>query len=191
MKTFLIFPPNLRRPRASVLRRDGFTLIEMMMVITILAMVAVLVMPMLTDNTRLRLQAGASIVISDLELAQVMTMAQPDRPVLVRFDNANSRYWLAYADNPGDPITHPQSGEPYLVSFGSGRASSVGDILLNARLGTGGTDLRFAPHGGLEQFGLAPNINLGIPQGDRTYWIIVEIDTSTGSMSQSYLTTGG
>lgn len=158
-----------------------------MMVVSIIAMVAVIVLPMLTNNTRLRLQAAAAIVSSDIELAQVMTMAQPDEPIIVRFDNANARYWLAHLDSPDTPISHPQTGEPYLVEFGTGRARTVGSVILNARLSlSGNNDLRFAPHGGLHNFSFTPAINIGIPQSDQIHWIRIRIDTNTGSMSEVF-----
>ncbi len=162
------------------------------MVVSIIAMVAVIVLPMFTDNTRLRLQAAAAIVSSDIELAQVMTMAQPDEPIIVRFDNNAAQYWLAHLDSPNTPIAHPQTGEPYLVEFGTGRARTVGSVVLNARLSLGGNnDLRFAPHGGLHDFSFAPNINIGVPRGGQVQWIRIRIDSNTGSMSEDFFTSSG
>ena len=105
-------------------RRCGFTLIEMLMTITIVAVLAAVVLPQLTDDGRLRLSAASSVLISDIELAQMMTITHPDRPVLVWFDTQDT-YWLAYADTPKEPILRPGTTAPYVVQLGKGRMFSA------------------------------------------------------------------
>ena len=70
--------------------RAGFSLVEVMVVLTIMATVAVLVLPEGSGEDRLRVMGAADIIASDIELAQVMTISYPDEPVIVKFDVGSS-----------------------------------------------------------------------------------------------------
>src|SRR5688572_18314175 len=83
----------------------AFTLLEMLVTMVIAATVAAIVAPMFSDDSRLRVMAASSIVASDIELAQVMTISRPDKPVVVSFDADGATYWLAYASSPGTALT--------------------------------------------------------------------------------------
>ena len=69
--------------------RCGFTLIDLMVTIAVLAVAAAVIVPGVSNNDRLRLMAAANVMTSDLELAQVMTISFPNDPIVVRFDPDN------------------------------------------------------------------------------------------------------
>ncbi len=71
----------------------GFTLIELLMTMTIIAVLAAVVLPKFTDSGRLRVSAASSVLTSDIQLAQVMTISHPDRPVVVYFETKRQN-WL-------------------------------------------------------------------------------------------------
>ena len=78
-------------------RQRGFTLIEVLVTLTIIAVVAAMVLPAFNNSERGRLIAATRILRADLELAAVMTITDPANPVVVRFDPIAGQYWLAYA----------------------------------------------------------------------------------------------
>lgn len=166
-------PVTIRMHRA-------FTLFEVLMTITIIAIVAMIVAPSFSDDTILRLRAASSLLRSDIEMAQVMTIAYPDDPVIVRFNPDNDQYWLAPASAPDTPLTRPDTGDPYLVVFGSGRASSATGVTFSL-IDVDSNTLTFNPQGGLEDFTASPTITLVL--GKRT--IDLDIAPSTGTISET------
>ena len=159
--------------------RRGFTLMELMMTITIIIVVGVLVMPKLSDDTQLRLVAAASILTSDIELAQVMTISHPADAVVVQFDPDNDQYWLAYADVPDSPIPRPDNGRPYLIVFGQDRARSAAGVSLSLTEVTDNT-LAFDAQGGVADISAQPVIRLSL--GSR--FIDLQIAATTGTITQ-------
>lgn len=139
--------------------RRGFTLLELMVCVTILAVAAVVVTPMFRDGDRLQVVAAARILASDIELAQVMTISFPDQPVVVRFEPAESMYWLAYSFDPETPIYRAGTEEFYLVRMGVGRASAAAGVTMALEEIDDNT-LAFNPQGGLMDFTAAPGIEL-------------------------------
>jgi prepilin-type N-terminal cleavage/methylation domain-containing protein len=160
-------------------RCSGFTLLEMLITITILAVVASVVTPMFSDDNRLRLLAASSVIASDIELAQVMTISYPDQPVVVRFDASKQMYWLAYTLDPETPILRENTGEPYVVVIGQGRASSAQHVGLTIADMTN-DGLEFAASGGLAYFTAAPKIELSRNGAALT----LTISQNTGSITE-------
>jgi len=160
--------------------RPAFTLLEVLVVITIIAAVAALVLPTFNDDSRLRLMAAAAVMTSDIELAQVMTISQPDDPVIVRFEPARNRYHLAWADTPGTPMTRQATDETYRVTMGIGRAATAEGVTFTTADVTDDI-LAFNPQGGMLDFASSPRITLSLD--GRT--ITLDISPSTGSITET------
>jgi prepilin-type N-terminal cleavage/methylation domain-containing protein len=160
--------------------RRGFTLIEFMMVIVIIAMTAAVVVPQMSDDEGLRLDATAEVIQSDIELAQVMNIADPDRPIVVRFQARRNKYWLAEEAVPDTPILREDNGQPYLVTLGSGRALSAIGVDLSVADMTADT-LYFNSQGGLNDFSKTPGITLAL-NGKA---ITLTVNPTTGTISRS------
>ena len=64
----------MMRPNAT---SRGFSLTEMLITVSVIGVATALVVPSMRDETRLRLLAAATVLASDLEAAQVMTIADP------------------------------------------------------------------------------------------------------------------
>ena len=155
----------------------AFTLMELMVSIAILAMVAATVAPLLGDDRGLRVIAAARILSSDIELAQVLTIAKPEEPVVVRFDPAKATYWLAYAFDTETPILRSDSGDPYLVELGVGRARSALDVALTLD-GLTNDMLEFESSGALTDFTATPMIELS----SGPHSVTISISPMTGSI---------
>ena len=172
-------------------RRSAFTLVELLMVAAIAIMLAAMVLPQLQDTDGVHLIAAARMLRSDIELAQVMTISNPARPIVLRFelgdldnDTFFPEYWLATAADPETPITRPGTGTPYHVEFGAGPASDARGVTL-AFTGLLGETLGFNPQGGVD-VAYAPGalaIKLFRPPDNR--WIRLSISSITGTITET------
>ena len=102
--------------------RRGIGMIELVMVLAIIAMATMLALPTLGSDTSVRADAAARLLRSDIEYAQVHSIANPGAPLGVVLAPDGTGYWLARSDQPNTPIMRTDSQEPYLVTFGEGRA---------------------------------------------------------------------
>lgn len=160
--------------------RAGFTLIDLMVALTIMVVAALVVIPGLSDDTRMRLMAASRVVMSDIEMAQVMTITNPQAPVIVKFDPDQSRYFLAYAATPDTPLKRSNTEQDYEVTLGEGRASSAEDVMLavtDMDLDT----LVFDAHGGVQDISTNPVITLST--GSK--WIKLTIAPTTGTITET------
>jgi prepilin-type N-terminal cleavage/methylation domain-containing protein len=137
----------------------AFTLLELVVVMVIVATVASMVLPTMSDDRRLRLIAASSLISSDIELAQVMTISHPDEPIVVRFDPSASTYWLALEATPDTPISRDDNGQPYTVTFGSGRAGGAAGVTFTIDEMDDNT-LGFNAQGGVADFMSEPKVLL-------------------------------
>ena len=160
--------------------RSAFTLIEMLITLTVMAAIAATVAPMLSDDSRLRVMAASSIISSDIELAQVMTIAHPDQPVVVRFNPNTNTYWLAYSATPNTPLPREDNGESYTVTLGEGRARGATGVKFVLEQATNNT-IGFAAHGGLTDFTQTPLVK--VSKGTRG--IQLAVAPNTGSITES------
>lgn len=165
--------------RRSRLHR-AFSLLEVLVSLTILALIGAMVLPGFNNEHQLRVMAAASILTSDIEYAQVLNITTPDMPVIVRIDPDNARYWLAYEWSPNTPIPREDTGEPYLVEFGTGRASAAQGVSITV-VDPDHETFGFDPQGSVKDAATAPVITL--TQGTES--ITTTIALSTGSISQA------
>ncbi len=162
-------------------RRWAFTLVDLLVTLTVLSVIAVVVVPLLADDTQSRLDAAARIMRSDLELAQVMTISDPARPVKVGFETPGCRtpstpptYELLYAD--GAPIQSPC----YAVYFGEGRAAAARGVTLSL-VNVAGGQITFNGLGGLEGSAPAPAFRLEL----HGRFIVLSISPATGIVTET------
>jgi hypothetical protein len=153
----------------------------MFVTVALVAIVAASVLPALSDDTRLRLMAASAVIASDIELAQTMTISQPDDAVVVRFAANKNSYWIAPATDTETPITREVSGEPYEIELGKGRASSADGVTFV--LHDMGTDmLEFNAQGGLRSFVNTPVVELRLG----TQKVSLSVNPTTGSITETY-----
>lgn len=164
--------------------RTAFTLFEMLVAVSILAIFAVVVLPRMSDERMLRNRAASSILISDIEYAQTLNITYPDDPVIVRFSADGDRYWLAYEETPNQPLTRQDTGETYEVVWGQGRAMPASGIELEFDDLPDET-LAFNAQGGLQDFRISPRIIIR-PKGSApgTQEIELRIAPTTGRITE-------
>lgn len=154
---------------------EGFTLIEMLIVISVMLILGAMVAPMMTQTAATRLASAAQLLAADLSYAQVESISHGDDPRVVVFDTANATYRIAASSDTATPITNPIGNQPYEVTFGSGRAREMGGVTLQS-VSVGGDDtLGFGIYGELDQT-VAASVTL---ESDG-FTLVVTVDPVTG-----------
>ena len=166
--------------------RQAFTLFEMLVTVALVAIVAAAALPALSDDTRLRLMAASAVMVSDIELAQTMTISRPQDAVVVRFDADKNTYWIAPVTDTETPITRDLSGEPYSVELGKGRASSADGVTFTL-LDMNSDMLAFNSQGGLSSFINTPIVELRLG----SQMVSLSVNPTTGSITETYSTITG
>lgn len=112
-------------------RRRGFTLIELVVVTTVVAVLAAISIPKLLSFNARRVYIAAHELASHIKLARDTAMAT-QRRTWVDFDTSADSYSV-YIEDPDDPgrgnrlwMTHPVTGGNFQVILGSGDAAGVG-----------------------------------------------------------------
>jgi len=104
--------------------RDGFTLVEIIMVVIILSIAAMIAIPFAVSGSGTQLKSAANIIAADLEYAKSMAISRAKKYSVV-FDTADESYRIE--DVNGTIINHPvKKGFPYEVNFAAdGRLNRV------------------------------------------------------------------
>ncbi|MHC4564080.1 MAG: hypothetical protein ACYS8X_15085 [Planctomycetota bacterium] len=117
---------------------------------------------------------------SDIELAQLMTIANPEEPTVVRLQSGTGEYWLASAAAPEVPIDRADVPAGYRVIFGQGDAVHAAGVTIAATDIDNGI-LAFNAQGGIENLTSEPTVLLTL--GSR--WIKLHIAPTTGAITES------
>ena len=103
----------MRSPRKSPDSPAGFTLVEILVVVVILAIAAAVVVPHILDTGDFQAVAAARLVACDLQYAQNVAITS-QVPVTVTFDVSGNSYTLS---NASGPLIHPMSKTAYTADF--------------------------------------------------------------------------
>lgn len=164
--------------RSRRLLAQAFTLIEVLIVVTVVAIIASMVGPMLGDTAAAQLRAAAQMVVADLEFAQLASVSHGEDTRVVVFDTANATYYIGTQTSPTTPLVNPIDGKDYLVQFGSGRASALNDVSISAYALGGDDHIGFGIYGQLDQT-VAASITLAAAGNTVT----ITLDPITGEAS--------
>jgi len=93
---------------------SGFTVIEILVVVVIIAIAAMIAVPMMTSGASMQIRSAANVIAADLEYAKSMAISRQNIYAVV-FDKDNDSYQI---EGPNGIIDHPvKKGFQYLVSF--------------------------------------------------------------------------
>lgn len=77
-------------------RRAGYTLVEMLIVVTMLGLAAAMVIPSISSASSLRVQGALRSIVADITVAQSDAVAfQRQRALVFRYGSDNGRYIMA------------------------------------------------------------------------------------------------
>ncbi len=109
--------------RRADVNRSGFTLIELMMVMIIMAIAAMIVVPVVTGASGYQISSAARLVAADIEYARQLAITTGLVHSVV-FDAAGESYQIQ--DNAGNVVSHPlRPGTDYIQHFPSSSLSKV------------------------------------------------------------------
>lgn len=105
---------NTNKVLVSAGTSHGFTMIEIMVVVVILAITAMLAVPMLSSASSVQLRSAANMIAADLEYAKSMAISRQKNYTVV-FNELSESYQIEDANG---IIDHPvKKGFTYVVNF--------------------------------------------------------------------------
>jgi len=123
-------------------RGRGFTIIEILIVVVIIAIAAMMAVPMVGSADSMQVRSAADVIAADLEYARSMAISR-QREYTVVFNESNESYQL---EDSSGVIEHPvRKGFQYIVDFGSSSQLNKIDIV-DAAFG-GASRISFKPSG--------------------------------------------
>lgn len=104
--------------------RNGFTLVEIIIVVVILGIAALMAIPMLSSAADIQVRAAANRIAADLDYAKGLAITH-QRAYSVVFDVSGESYEIQ--DNIGNPVKNPvRPSDDFVVDFSAdGRLSQV------------------------------------------------------------------
>jgi type II secretory pathway pseudopilin PulG len=156
-------------------RQGGVTMIEIVVTLACMAIAAMIVLPVVSDNSAERLRGAVQILVADLEFAQSQSMSHGDNPRLLVIESDNLGYRIATKSTPATPVNNPLGGDPYVTRFGAGRATTLNGVSVGSYSFGGDDKLGFGVLGQLDQSTAA---TITLVCGSRS--IQVTIDPTTG-----------
>ena len=104
-------------------RTDGFTLIELMVVLVILAISAAILVPMASSGASMQLRSAVNSVAADLEYAKSLAIGTGQMHGVEFFPDSES---YQIQDKDGNVVSHPVNRTSYVVNFSTdGRLDRV------------------------------------------------------------------
>jgi prepilin-type N-terminal cleavage/methylation domain-containing protein len=105
--------PAIREMRNQAKRARGFSLMEMMVVLTILGILAAVVIPYFETTAVDQLQAGATVLVADIDYARSLAIANGSDYRLT-FQPATNRYQLTHSGS--NSLLHALPSSPFKLS---------------------------------------------------------------------------
>ncbi|MDO8303423.1 MAG: GspH/FimT family pseudopilin [Sedimentisphaerales bacterium] len=97
------------------IQKNGFTLVEILIVVAILAIAMAMAVPMFSGAADFQLQSGANMIAADLEYAKSMAISTQQQHGVI-FDTGAETYSVVNSSD--TPLSHPvKKGFPYTIDF--------------------------------------------------------------------------
>ena len=109
--------------------RRGFTLAELMVVISVISMSALVLIPAVGDGQRTALRGAAELLAADIEDTQARMLADPLHPTCLYVNEAGDGWHLAPRASPMPPLLG-RDGQPRSRRFGEGAIAHAGALKL-------------------------------------------------------------
>jgi prepilin-type N-terminal cleavage/methylation domain-containing protein len=129
---------------ARPVRRRGFTLVEILMVVLILGIASAIIAPQVNTRNDVKVRAAARLLVADLLYAQNLAIAQ-QKDVYVKFDDAAENYRLMSDPAAGSEIKHPiTKADKFITQFGAAADSRMSNVNIQSAV-FNGVDTTYRP----------------------------------------------
>ena len=108
------------------LKRQGFTLVEIIIVVVILAIASLMAIPMVSNAADMQVRSAANRIAADLDYAKGMAITHQQSYSVV-FNPSGESYQIQ--DESGTVIEHPVNPGNFVVNFSTDRNLSRVDIV--------------------------------------------------------------
>ena len=159
--------------------RRAFSFAELLIVISILAIVSALVVPLAGDEDATGVRAAAELLAADIEDIQARSLAEPGQTSSLIPHADSSGWYIARTSEPGQPI-NGVDGRPLIRRFGSDAlAGSAAVVFTVPSLSSSG--LAFDDQGAPLALSEAITFRLATP--DDSLELGVRVSAATGRVS--------
>ncbi len=156
----------------------GYTLVETVIIVAVLAIAALLVIPVVSEDGQVRLRQAAELLAADIDHARIESMGAAADPCIIVFDSAANAYFLARSSKPTTPMANTTTGVDFYVHYGSGRASALTGVTLGDLSLGGDNVLAFDGQGAL---GEVSDVSISLKCLDKDIWL--HIDAVSGDVT--------
>ncbi len=111
--------------------RRGFTLAELMVVLSVISMITLVLIPAVGDGQSTALRGAAELLAADIEDTQARMLADPLNPTALFVNDAGDGWHLARTVDPMTPILG-RDGFPRIRRFGEGPLAHAEALRLSA-----------------------------------------------------------
>jgi len=160
------------------MKRRGFTLLDMLMVVLIIGVLAALGMDLLGQRDGERLRGVARMLEQDIEWARSATLSDPDDPASIRLLDDGSGWLVVRASDTDTPAT-ASDGSLMLRTLGEGMAEAAAGVQV---VSTGTRTIEFEAFGGVRIF----PATLSIVLPDSESQCLVTCDPASGAMQVTW-----
>lgn len=165
--------------RAGTRIQRAFTFAELLIVISILAIVSALLVPLAGNDDATGVRAAAELLAADIEDVQARSLAEPNQASCLVPYADGSGWHIARMDDPAQPIDGID-GQPLMRRFGSGVLSGCSAVEFSTPT-LPASGLGFDDQGA--PVALAGRITFLLATDDGTLVLGVEVSAATGRVS--------
>jgi len=143
------------------------------MTVMLMAIATAMVVPTFSEGDSSNVRAATWLLVGELDFAQATAITDPSDQVRVTFDTSASRFWVAYAATPMDPILAPYTDAPHDVSFGVG----AGEPASGVSIALAGIDVSYIEYDAFGRITSSTPPRITLSRSDAAMTVTLSTDT--------------
>lgn len=107
-------------------------MLELMIVVAVLGIIGAMAVPMFSATDATRLTSAAQVLAADIDAARAESIAHSEDTRMLVFDDDDLTWHIAASSDPTTPISHADTGRPYLRSFGVSELKQLQGVTIDS-----------------------------------------------------------